>query len=75
MDECYEFALLFRFVFLNIGRGDVCCVVVGFVVLSLLYKHGGYPVFCYEMEFFFYLLSLFGCSWLTISVCDLCAFF
>ena len=52
MDECYEFALLFRFVFLNIGREDVCCFVVGFVVLSLLYKHGGYPVFCYEMEFF-----------------------
>lgn len=52
MDDCYEFALLFRFVFFNIGRGDVCCFVVGFVVLPLLYKHGGYPVFCYEMEFF-----------------------
>lgn len=44
MDECYEFTLLFRFVFLNIERGDVRCFVVGFATL-LLYKHGGYPVF------------------------------
>lgn len=67
MDERYEFALLFRFVFLNIGRGDVCCVVVGFVVLLLLYKHGGYPVFCYEMEFLLLFAFTFGCSWLTVS--------
>ena len=31
--------------------------------------------FVMKWSFSFFLLSLFGCSWLTVSVCDLCAFF
>lgn len=52
MDECYELhsCLVLSFLILE---GEMFAVLWWvFVVSLLLYKHGGYPVFCYEMDFF-----------------------
>lgn len=74
MDECYEFALLFRFVFLNIGRGDVRCFVVGFCCVvaviqawripCLLLWNGVCSSFCFHFRVF--LVDSFGMWFMCI---------